>query len=113
MMNENARPSRLHGSAQCVSGEVQEAHGMKNTLLCVIAWMTLLCVSPVRADTFTYDNVNFRQQDIIGYIQTDCNNCTLLRSDIVGWNLTITTPGGKSPTTLSSSNSYVIDTTTD
>jgi len=93
---------------------------LKTKLFGLVAGAALLLgASAVGATTFTWDNVSLPSNtgpSVTGYIQTDCNSCTVLASDIIGWSLSITSnPSNPSApaVTLTSSDSFVINTSVD
>jgi hypothetical protein len=95
----------------------------KKQLLALTACLIILAlpVTEAGAATFLYDvdisrPVNFPgftgpSPDFVqGTITTDCNNCVMVKSDIVDWDLTIATHGGFSDTLLgplSGNNSFI------
>ena len=93
-------------------------------LLGVIAasLLSIRTASELRAATFSYDVDIVRPINIPGFtgpspdfvqgtITTDCNNCALVRSDIIDWNLIISThgnPPGSILGPLSGNNSEIL-----
>jgi hypothetical protein len=78
---------------------------MKWKLLGLTAYIILLGGSAAGATPYEYDvNLTLGSDPVFGSILTDCNNCTLAQSDIVGWSLSYTVPysgGNGGVTTLS------------
>ena len=112
------------GVVPCISAIMTlPGAAFKTKLFGLVAGAALLLgPSAVGATTFTWDNVNLPSTtgvpSVTGYIQTDCNSCTLLASDIVGWSLSIWIPDilvvpPVPAVTLTPSDSFVINTSLD